>query len=341
MKTIDRSRLKMMIDRENERYVAEHPKSRALFERAKDSLIGGVVVQRHLWFPWDFPIFVKEGKGAYFTDVDDHRYLDLWLGDHCELFGHSPTAVADAITYQVQRGICFSLPSEDSVWVGEELKRRYGLPYWQVYMSATDVNAAAIKMARHITKRDMILMFSGGYHGTIDATMVNLNEDGTMIPIPFGGSTEIIGPLPNPESRTRMISFDDPDALEKALSPQDIACVITEPMLTNFAASTPHSNYHKILREMTRRFGTLLIIDETQTICADPGGFTRAWNLEPDILTIGKSIAGGYPAAVMGVSKEIADGLPLMTKPGVFLLGIATTATGHGLLVRLPDPEFG
>ncbi len=263
MKKLDHSKLKIILARERERYIAERPKSRALFERAKASLIGGVAVQRHLWYVGDFPLFVDEGKGAYFADVDGHRYLDLWLGDYGDLFGHSPKPVADAVAYQAPRGMHFALPTEDSVWVGEELKRRYGLPYWQVYMSATDANAAAIKICRHITKRNMILMFNGGYHGTIDETMVSLDENAKMIPVPFGGSTKSIGGLPNPELRTRIIDFDDPDALEKALSPNDIACVISEPALTNFAASQPHLGYHKILCEMTHRFGTLQIIDET------------------------------------------------------------------------------
>ncbi len=328
---IDTSRLKMLKQREETRYLAERPKSVALYERAKGSLFGGVP---HSWmndFMGRLPLFIEEGRGAYLTDVDGHRYLDLLQADHGAIFGHSPKAVADAVADRAQRGFMFSLPTEDSIWVGEELARRFGLPYWQVHMTASDSNRTAIKIAREITQRNLVLCFNGSYHGTVDETLVTV-VDGRMITDPYGGSSYGIGALPNPELRTRVVEFNDLDALEKALSPRDIACVITEPAIAQMAVFSPDAGFHEALREMTRRFGTLLIIDETHNIVAGPGGFTRLWNLEPDIFVMGKGIAGGFPASVMGLSQEVADrALPVFEKS--FVQGIGTTLSGNALAV--------
>jgi len=323
MAKIDRSRIKTLIEREESRYIAERPKSRALFERAKASLFRGVPMSWMTEWPGSFPIFVKEAKEARLTDVDGHTYVDLCLGDSGALTGHSPTATADAIAKQVYKGMTCMLPSEDSVWVGEELARRFGLPYWQIYTTATDANRFAIRMARRVTKRNIVLVFDGCYHGSVDEALVSVRDG------PWKAQRrDIVGPLPNPASR--VIQFNDLDALEKALSPRDIACVLCEPAMTNAGIIFPEPGYHAALREMTRRFGTLLIIDETHTISSGPGGLTRIWNLEPDFFTIGKPIAGGLPAAAMGLTQELAD--KLQTGP-CFGLGVGGTLSGNPLQI--------
>ena len=328
---IDSSRLKMLKEREETRYLAERPKSVALYKRAKGSLFGGVP---HSWmndFMGRLPLFIEEGSGAYLTDVDGHRYLDLLQADHGSIFGHSPKALADAVADRAQRGFMFSLPTEDSIWVGEELARRYGLPYWQVHMTASDSNRTAIKIAREITQRNLVLCFNGSYHGTVDETLVSV-VDGRMITDPYGGASYGIGALPDPELRTRVVEFNDLDALENALSARDIACVITEPAIAQMSVYPPDADFHEALREMTDRFGTLLIIDETHNIVAGPGGFTRLWNLQPDIFVMGKGIASGIPASVMGLSQEVAErALPLFEK--TFVQGIGTTLSGNALAV--------
>lgn len=341
MKKINRSKMKTVMEQEVARYVAERPKSRALFERAKRSLLGGVPMNWMLcWsnsFPAvsgprvlgpPFPIFVKEAKGAYLTDVDDHRYLDLSMGDAGAAFGHSPKATVDAVTDQVRRGLTFLLPTEDSIWVGEELARRFGLPYWQITMTATDANRFAIKIVREITKRNLILVFNGCYHGTVDESLVCL-EEGVVRPEP-----SCIGPVPNPASRTRVIEYNDLDALERALSHRDIACVLCEPAMTNMGLIYPDRGYNEALREITRRFGTLLIIDETHSLpFTDPGGLTRMWNLEPDILTFGKPIAGGVPAGVMGFSQEVAERLLALNIMPDGVSGLGGTLSGNALAI--------
>jgi glutamate-1-semialdehyde 2,1-aminomutase len=193
------------------------------------------------------------------------------------------------------------LPTEDAIWVGEELKRRFGLPYWQIAMTATDANRFAIRLARHITGRKWILVYNWCYHGTVDETFITLTGG---VPGPRPGS---LGPPVDPATTTRAIEFNDPAALEAALAPRDVACVLAEPAMTNIGIIHPDPGYHEALREMTSRTGTLLVIDETHTICAGPGGYTRTHGLRPDMLTIGKPIAGGFPAAAYGFTAEVAE----------------------------------
>lgn len=219
------------------------------------------------------------------------------------------------------------LPTEDSIWVGEELTHRFHVPYWQIYLTATDANRFAIKTARELTKRQLILVFNGCYHGGVDEAMVELRNS---IVCHRSGS---LGPLPNPESMSRVIEFNDPDALEAGLSSQDIACVLCEPVMTNEGIIYPNPGYHAVLREMTRRFGTLLILDETHTICTGPAGLTGAWNLEPDIFTLGKPIGGGVPAAVIGFSQAVAEGFMRRWQEEGPFLALGTTLSCNALEV--------
>ncbi len=301
MTGIDRDRLKTALAREERRFIAEHPRSGALFERARGSLLGGVPMNWMVRWAGAYPIFVKEASGAQFTDVDGHRYLDLCLGDTGAMTGHAPPAAVEAIAAQARRGITLMLPTEDAIWVGEEMARRFGLPYWQVAMTATDANRFSIRLAREITGRGRILVFNFCYHGTVDETFITL-KDGAAASRPGN-----VGPPVDPTLTTRVVEFNDLPALEAALAPGDIACVLAEPALTNIGIVLPRPGYHDALREITRRTGTLLIIDETHTICAGPGGYTRAFGLKPDLLTLGKPIASGVPAAVYGMSAEVAD----------------------------------
>ncbi len=298
----DRARLAPLLAREQERFAAAHPRSRELFERARRSLPSGVPMNWMVRSPGTFPLFVAEAKGAHFTDVDGHRYLDLCLGDTGAMTGHAPAPTVAAIAERARRGITFMLPTEDAIAVGEELARRFGLPYWQTTLTATDANRFAIRLARHITRRPRILVFNWCYHGTVDETFITLRADGTA-----GPRHGNLGPPVDPAVTTRVVEFNDVAALEAALSPGDVACVLAEPVMTNIGIVHPNPGFHEALRAITRRTGTLLILDETHTISAGPGGYTRAQGLLPDILTIGKPLAGGIPAAVYGLSADVAD----------------------------------
>jgi glutamate-1-semialdehyde 2,1-aminomutase len=318
---LNRSKIKKLIEEETASYIEARPKSKALYERAKGSLHAGVPMAWMVEWPGALPVFLTEAKGARLTDVDGHIYVDLCLGDSGALTGHSPKASADAICKQAYKGMTVMLPTEDALWVGEELKRRFGLQYWQICMTATDANRFGIRMARHVTKRNLIVVFDGCYHGSLPETLVSI-EFGEKRVLHW----DVIGPLPNPASR--VIDFNDLDQLEKALAPGDVACVLCEPAMTNCGIIPPKRGYHEALREITRRYGTLLFIDETHTISSGPGGLTRIWNLEPDLFTLGKAIAGGLPAAALGLSKEVSEKL---LEPPVPMLGIGGTLSGSAL----------
>ncbi|MGH7514608.1 MAG: aspartate aminotransferase family protein [Gemmatimonadales bacterium] len=299
--TLDRGRLGALLGDEERRFREAHPRSLALFERARRSLLGGVPMHWMVRWAGGFPLFVTAGEGAHLTDVDGHRYLDLCLGDTGAMTGHAPAPTVEAVRAQAGRGFTFMLPTEDAVWVGEELARRFGLPYWQFAVTATDANRFAIRLAREITGRPRILVFNWCYHGTVDETFAIL-RDGRVV-----ARDGNVGPPVDPAVTTRVVEFNDVSALEAALAHGDVACVLAEPALTNVGIVHPEPGFHAALRELTRRAGTLLIIDETHTICTGPGGYTRAHSLDPDILTLGKPVAGGVPGAVYGLSEAVAD----------------------------------
>ncbi len=297
---IDRDRLKSLMAKERQKFVDERPKSKALFERASKSLLAGVPMNWMMKWAGAFPPFVREAQGAHFYDVDGHRYIDLCLGDTGAMTGHSPSATVSAVTQQVGRGITLMLPSEDAIWVAEELQKRFALPFWQFALTATDANRFSIRLARHITGRSKILVFNWCYHGTVDESFITLHH----------GVAEArrgnIGPPVDPPVTTKVVEFNDADALEEALKPGDVACVLAEPVMTNVGIVHPQPGYHQAMRDITRKYGTLLIIDETHTICAGPGGYTRAQNLQPDFLVFGKPIAGGVPGAAYGFTEQVA-----------------------------------
>jgi len=306
MTTLDRNRLKSLMEREQKRFVDERPKSKAVYERGQKSLLSGVPMNWMVKWAGAFPPVVREAQGAHFYDLDGHRYVDFCLGDTGAMTGHSPFATVKAIEEQVKRGITLMLPSEDAVFVAEDLQQRFGLAYWQFALTATDANRFSIRLARQITGRPKILVFNWCYHGTVDESFITLQADGTA-----KARRGNIGPPVDPSVTTRVVEFNDVPMLEQALAHGDVACVLAEPAMTNVGIVHPIPGYHHALRELTRKYGTLLVLDETHTICAGPGGCTRAENLEPDFLVFGKAIGGGVPAAVYGFTQEVAD---MMTK---------------------------
>jgi glutamate-1-semialdehyde 2,1-aminomutase len=284
--------------REDERFVAERPRSAELLERGRDSMPGGIP---NSWFRLNYdhpPVYVAEGKGAYFTDVDGHRYLDMMLGISCAFCGHAPEPVAEAIARQARRGSMFQLPVEDAIWVSEELSRRFAPLRWQFALSSSQAITDCIRLSRAQTGRQKVLKFDANYHGHVDQTLVVL-ADGEI-------KHEYRG-LPEESLRgVKVIQFNDVAALERALAPRDVACVIAEPAMTNIGFVLPEPGYHDALRRITQETGTLLLIDETQTVMCGHGGLTREYELEPDLFVLGKSIGGGVPFAAYGMNQEVA-----------------------------------
>jgi glutamate-1-semialdehyde 2,1-aminomutase len=303
-KSINRSQLEKALLQETQRFTDNHPRSKALHEEAKAHLHDGVPMNWMSRWASPFPIFVESASGARFTDMDGIKYLDLCLGDTGAMTGHAPAATIAAIERQLQHGTSFMLPTPDSLWVSRELARRFGLPYWQMTLSATDANRFAIRIARHIKQRPKILVFNWCYHGTVDETFISLLPDGRT-----QARVGHIGPPVHPSFTTKVVEFNDIPALENALKDEDVALVVAEPVMTNIGIVHPSPDFHTALRELTRKMGTLLLLDETHTISAGEGGYTRLHGLEPDILTIGKPIAGGIAAGVYGFSAEVAEAL--------------------------------
>ena len=278
-------------------------------------------------WPGAFPISVQSAKGARFIDVDGIEYIDFCLGDTGSMTGHAVTEITDAIARQLSRGSTVMLPSEDSTWVGAELTKRFGLAKWQFSVSATDANRFVLRLARHITKRPKILVHDWCYHGTVDETLVIADDKGQTI-----SRHGAIGPQVHPSLTTRVVPFNDLEKLEQQLSFGDVACMLIEPALTNIGIVLPDPGYLAGVRELTRKHGTLLIIDETHTICAGPGGATKLWNLEPDMLVIGKTIGGGIPVAAYGLSAELAARAELsLDSHDVDVSGLGGTLSGSVL----------
>ncbi|MFI5282379.1 MAG: aspartate aminotransferase family protein [Candidatus Dormibacterales bacterium] len=298
---VDRARLGRLISEERSAFVAAHPKSAQAFKRARGALLGGVPMNWMDRWVGGFPIVLDQARGARVTDIDGHTYIDFCLGDTGAMAGHSPEPTVAAVEKRLRHGITAMLPSEDSTWVAEELARRFGLPKWQFTLSASDANRFAIRLARQITGRPKILVFNYCYHGSVDESFVVL-EDGKPT-----ARAHNVGPPVDPTLTTRVVEWNDVEALESELAQGDVACVLAEPALTNVGIVLPEAGYHEALRAATRRTGTLLVIDETHTMSSGPGGYTAAHGLEPDMLTVGKALAGGIPVGAFGMSDAVAS----------------------------------
>lgn len=283
-------------------FVANHPRSLELYNKAQECMLGGVPM--HWMKRWEgrFPVYVKSGSGGRFEDVDGHSYIDFCLGDTGSMIGHSPPAVVDAIEKQMRNGLTFMLPSEDSLWVANDMKRRFGLQYWQFTLSASDANRFAIRLARYVTGRKYVLVFNWCYHGSVDESFATLDEKGKV-----QHRVGQVGPPVHPSHTTKVVEWNDVAALEAALAPGDVACVLAEPAMTNIGIILPAPGYLDKLRELTEKTGTLLIIDETHTMSAGPGGMTGEEGLKPDMLTVGKAIGGGIPCGAYGFSSRVGE----------------------------------
>ncbi len=323
---LDRARLADLRAAEEERFSTTHRRSAELAARARGPLLAGVPMPWMTRWPGSFPLFFESASGARLVDVDGREYVDLCLGDTGAMTGHALPQVADAIAARARSGITTMLPSEDAVWVGEELARRFGLPTWQLAMSATDANRFVLRFARHLTGRPRIAVMDWCYHGTVDETLAVLDGD-RVLPRPGA-----LGPQVPVEVTTAVVPFNDAEALDRRLAVGDVACLLMEPALTNIGIVLPEPGYLDAVRAITRRHGVLLVIDETHTLCTGPGGATAAWGLEPDLVVVGKPIGGGVPCAAYGMSAEVAERLTgPMIGHEIDVAGVGGTLTGNAL----------
>lgn len=322
---VDRLRIERLTERELGRFLDERPKNAALLERAMRSMPLGVPMAWMASLHGHPPLYMDRGERAHVFDVDGHRYLDMNIADTSMFCGYGPEPVVRAVGERIRLGSQFLMPNEDAVVVAEELARRWPLPKWQFTLSATLANVEAIRFSRFATDRPMLVTFDGKYHGHSDEMLVTV-EDGRTVP-------ENPGLPPGVETRVRIVSFNDAAGLVRALEPRDVACVLIEPALTNAGVVMPDEGFHAAVRAITRETGTVLVVDETHTLICGRGGLVGRWGLEPDIVTLGKSIGGGVAIGAYGMSEEIASRLHAIDEyagPGGGEKEVATGGTLFG-----------
>ncbi len=317
-------RVQALLQQEQNLYELRNPRSRALAGRATQHLMFGVPL--HWMNDWatPFALHMAHAKGAHLTDVDGHELADFCLGDTGAMFGHSPDVVVKALCDQATRGCTAMLASEDAAAVGEALAERFGLPLWQFAMTATDANRFVLRWVRAATSRKVLLVFNGCYHGTVDDVFVDL-VDGRAVQ-----RDSLLGQVHALTQTTRVVEFNDLAALEAALAPGDVACVLAEPVMTNIGMVLPQPGFWEQALEIIHRHGALLVMDETHTISSGPGGYARAQGLVPDAVVVGKPLGGGMPCAAYGFSADLAaraEAAKRNAPPGHS--GIGTTLTAN------------
>ncbi|GAA2342357.1 transaminase [Dactylosporangium salmoneum] len=326
---IDRDRLGALLRRERAAFAAGNPRSAAEYAQA-GNLFGRVPMTWMNKKAAGFPLYLAEARGARVTDLDGHEYADFCLGDTAAMAGHSPEPVVAAVRerFEVAGGACAMLPTPDAAWVGAELTRRFGVARWSFALTATDANRWAIRLLRAVTGRPRILFNSYCYHGSVDESLIVL-EDG----VPRSREGNVGAPVEVTRT-SRVAEFNDLEGLERELANGDVAAVIMEPALTNIGIVLPEDGYLEGVRRISRKYGTYLINDETHTFSAGPGGATGLWGLEPDVVTIGKAIGGGIPAAAYGLSQRLAEDIEAI--PGLDLIdmgGVGGTLAGNALSI--------
>ncbi len=298
----DRARLRRLWEAELETFRRLHPRSGELWQQARAHLPGGVPMLWMSKWPGDWPVYVEEASGAHFRCADGIDHVDLCLGDTGAMVGHAPPASVAAISERLAKGSTFMLPTEDAAVAASLLAERFGLPEWQFTLSATDANRHVLRYARQATGRRKVLVIDYCYHGTVDEAYATLDDEGRVV----SRRRNIGAPVPLDET-TVVVEFDDIAGLEAALETGEVAAVLAEPAMTNIGIVLPRPGWHEAVRAACDRTGTVLVIDETHTLCAGPGGMTARDGLRPDVVVVGKTIGGGIPAAAWGMTRELAD----------------------------------
>ncbi len=324
---INRTHLAELTAIEEARFLKLHPKSGALFNDAKKVMPGGVPMSWMAKWPGAYPVFVESAHGARFTDVDNNSYIDFCLGDTGSMTGHSPAPTVAAITEQMKHGFTSMLPTQDAVIVSKELAKRFGLPLWQFTVTATDANRHSIRYCRLITGKSKIIVIDMCYHGSVDETFATLDSAGKTIKRQGN-----LGAPVDLDQTTRVVEFNNLVAMEEALKHGDVAAILMEPAMTNIGIVLPEDGYLVKVGELAKKYGAIWIIDETHTISVGPGGMTALYGLKPDILTIGKAIAGGIPTGTFGMTEEVAEGIKERTSREIIDTGgIGSTLAGNSM----------
>ena len=324
---IAESRIAELMKSEVERFIDQHPESQAVADQSHSSLLAGVPMPWMKRWAGPFPVVADRAEGGRIFDIDGNKYVDFCLGDTGSMTGHANAPISQAISLQAQRGFTTMLPSSDISWVANHLAERFRMSKWQFCLSATDANRFSLRIARALSGKPKIVVNDWCYHGTVDETLVILDEKGQTVSRPGA-----IGPQVDPGATTLAVPFNDLDAMERALATGEVACVLMEPALTNIGIVLPQPGYLEGVRRLTKQYGVILILDETHTICAGPQGASRLWGIDADMLVIGKTIGGGIPVAAYGMSSEVAVKVEaLMHGHDLDVSGIGGTLSGSAL----------
>jgi glutamate-1-semialdehyde 2,1-aminomutase len=295
-------RLAKLFAKELELFVKTHQESKKLHEKAAGPMMNGVPMSWMKKWPGPYPVYVASAKGAHFSDVDGNDYVDFCLGDTGAMVGHSPDASVAAIKKQLDKGITFMLPTDDAAVAAQTLADRFGLEKWQFTLTATDANRHIIRYARHITGRKKIMIHDYCYHGTVDETFANLDEQGNTV-----SRANNIGAPVELSDTTWVVPFNDLAAAEEAFASGEIAAALIEPAMTNIGIVLPEPGYLEGLRELATKYDVILIHDETHTLSEGIGGMTRRRGVRPDAVVLGKTIGAGIPAGTFGMSAALAE----------------------------------
>ncbi len=298
----DREKLAVLFDQEVELFQLNHPRSRERHDKAQGPMMSGVPMSWMAKWPGGYPVYVESAKGSHFSDVDGIDYVDFCLGDTGAMVGHSPDASVAAIKRQLDKGITFMLPTESATAAAQTLADRFGVPKWQFTLTATDANRHILRYARHVTGRSKVVVHDYCYHGTVDETFANLDDAGATV-----SRQNNIGPQVDPAHTTIVVPFNDLDAAERAFATGEVAAMLIEPAMTNIGIVLPEPGYLEGLRELTSKYGVILIHDETHTLSEGPGGMTARRHLHPDAVVLGKTIGAGIPAGAFGMSAELTE----------------------------------
>ncbi len=324
---IAESRIAELMKSEVERFIDQHPESQAVADQSHSSLLAGVPMPWMKRWAGPFPVVADRAEGGRIFDIDGNKYVDFCLGDTGSMTGHANAPISQAISLQAQRGFTTMLPSSDISWVANHLAERFRMSKWQFCLSATDANRFSLRIARALSGKPKIVVNDWCYHGTVDETLVILDEEGRTVSRPGA-----IGPQVDPGATTLAVPFNDLDAMERALATGEVAGVLMEPALTNIGIVLPQPGYLEGVRRLTKQYGVILILDETHTICAGPQGASRLWGIDADMLVIGKTIGGGIPVAAYGMSSEVAVKVEaLMHGHDLDVSGIGGTLSGSAL----------
>jgi glutamate-1-semialdehyde 2,1-aminomutase len=330
MESFSRSHLTDLIEREKDQYRRANPRSRALYEEANNLFARVPMTWMNKW-AGGFPLGFAQAHGATIVDLDGHALTDFSLGDTGAMAGHSPEPLVRAMADRLgtRGGVTTMLPTADAQWVAGEMNRRFGLPQWSFTLSATDANRWLLRLVRLVTNRPKVLVFSYSYHGSVDETFVVVGPNGRPMMRPGG-----VAPAVDPSETTRVVEFNDLEALARELAHGDVAAVLTEPAMTNIGIVLPELGFLEGVRALCDQTGTLLILDETHTFSAGPGGATQRYGLRPDAITIGKSLGGGVPCGAYGLSAALAERVTAALATGADIVdvgGVGGTLAGNAM----------